>query len=313
MELRPLGFGEIFDRAVTLYIRNFVPFVAIVLVLVVPTAIMQYFLDLNSGSQLTQMLQIFRHAGRGGNGTQLPFYNAEGGLVPLLATLFLTYAIWPFALNAVAVGVARLYRGRRVEFRACYERVLRRWPSIFGLLGVELVVLLLWYLAAIAASVLLFLVFGIFIAAAPKVLSLIFALLIAAIILGLLLPSLLVLILAMNFAMYSCVIEDTGVGASVSAGFSRVFNRTEFWRALLVAIATSAMAFMASLLFGAFGMFFSLVHLPVLQTIVQSLPQAVVTPFTVVVLAIYYFDVRIRREAFDLEAGLERLTAAQPA
>ena len=32
MELRPLGFGEIFDRAVTLYIRNFVPFAAIVMV-----------------------------------------------------------------------------------------------------------------------------------------------------------------------------------------------------------------------------------------------------------------------------------------
>jgi hypothetical protein len=33
----------------------------------------------------------------------------------------------------------------------------------------------------------------------------------------------------------------------------------------------------------------------------------------VILLAIYYFDVRIRREAFDLEASLERLTAAQPA
>jgi hypothetical protein len=32
-----------------------------------------------------------------------------------------------------------------------------------------------------------------------------------------------------------------------------------------------------------------------------------------VLLAIYYFDVRIRREAFDLETSLDHLTGAQPA
>ncbi|MBV8198800.1 MAG: hypothetical protein JO263_11730 [Candidatus Eremiobacteraeota bacterium] len=117
----------------------------------------------------------------------------------------------------------------------------------------------------------------------------------------------------MNFAMYSSVIEGTGVAGSLALGFSRVFNRGEFWRAVLVTIATTAMLFAASLLFSAFAMFLEMVHLPALEAIVQSLPQALITPFTVVVLAVYYFDVRIRREAFDLEAGLERLTAAQPA
>jgi len=32
-----------------------------------------------------------------------------------------------------------------------------------------------------------------------------------------------------------------------------------------------------------------------------------------VLLSVYYFDVRIRREGFDLEAALDRLTAPQPA
>jgi hypothetical protein len=32
-----------------------------------------------------------------------------------------------------------------------------------------------------------------------------------------------------------------------------------------------------------------------------------------VLLAVYYFDVRIRREGFDLEAGLERLVESAPA
>jgi hypothetical protein len=60
-------------------------------------------------------------------------------------------------------------------------------------------------------------------------------------------------------------------------------------------------------------MFAAFAHLPSVEAIVESLGRAIVAPFGVVLLAIYYFDVRIRREAFDLEASLERLTAAQPA
>jgi hypothetical protein len=61
------------------------------------------------------------------------------------------------------------------------------------------------------------------------------------------------------------------------------------------------------------GLAAAIVHLPVVETIIQTVPSFVITPFSAVLFAIYYFDVRIRREAFDLETSLERLTAAQPA
>ena len=57
MELRPLGFGEIFDRAVTLYIRNLVPFATIVIVFVLPISIMQYLLDLGSQPEFSTILR----------------------------------------------------------------------------------------------------------------------------------------------------------------------------------------------------------------------------------------------------------------
>jgi hypothetical protein len=53
-------------------------------------------------------------------------------------------------------------------------------------------------------------------------------------------------------------------------------------------------------------------HLPSVEAIIESLSRAVIGPFGVVLLAIYYFDVRIRREGFDLESSLERLAGAQP-
>jgi hypothetical protein len=43
---------------------------------------------------------------------------------------------------------------------------------------------------------------------------------------------------------------------------------------------------------------------------ISSISRAIIAPFGTVLLAIYYFDVRIRREGLDLEASFERLTGA---
>ena len=67
MELRPLGFGEIFDRAITLYVRNFLPFFAIVLVLIVPLGIVQYSLDSSQSAQsyaaIDTLMRVLQHPG----------------------------------------------------------------------------------------------------------------------------------------------------------------------------------------------------------------------------------------------------------
>ncbi|MGA8097681.1 MAG: hypothetical protein WB810_03370 [Candidatus Cybelea sp.] len=310
MELRPLGFGEIFDRAVTLYIRNFFPFAAIVAVLIVPLAILQYVLDLSSQPEFDAMLRILIHP-KLASTTPIPsIFNSPLTVVVFAVLLFATYAVWPFALNAVAVGVARLYRNRPVEFRACYEIVLRRWLQVVAMIGIDLLILLCWYtivfvVVMIFAGILAYFAFG---AGAVFV-----GVLIGLIGFLILLPSLAPILVSLTFAMYSTVIERRPVIESVGLGFERVFNRAEFWRALLFSLAAFAVMFAGSTIFGFIGLIAAVAHLPLLQALIESLARAVITPFAVVLLAIYYFDVRIRREAFDLETSLERLTAAAPA
>ncbi len=310
MELRPLGFGEIFDRAVTLYIRNFLPFAAIVAVLIVPLAILQYALDLSSQPEFDAMLRILIHP-KLASTTPIPsIFNSPLTVVVFAVLIFATYAVWPFALNAVAVGVARLYRNRPVEFRACYEIVLRRWLQVAAMIGIDLLILLCWYtivfiVVMIFAGILSYFAFG---AGAVFV----------GVLIGLtgflvLLPSLAPILVSLTFAMYSTVIERRPVIESLGLGFERVFNRAEFWRALLFSLAAFAVMFAGSTIFGFIGLIAAVAHLPLLQALIESLARAVITPFAVVLLAIYYFDVRIRREAFDLETSLERLTAAAPA
>jgi hypothetical protein len=314
MELRPLGFGEIFDRAVTLYVRNLIPFATIVVVFVLPISILQYLLDLGSQPEFYAIVQILRHPSPA-EARHIPTIFESPGLVAIfIATLFFTYLLWPFALNAVAVGVAALYRNRPVVFRTCYEIVLRRWLQIVGLILVDLVVALVWYVATVLLVVAVVVVAVLLgkVSAAPM-LWFWFGFTGAILVLILSIPLLAPLYVALTFSMYSVVIEERGVLESLSLGFARIFNRTEFWRALLFAVAAGATVFGGSMMFGVLAIAAAFAHLPGLQAIIEGLARAVITPFAVVLLAVYYFDVRIRREGFDLEASLERLSATNVA
>jgi hypothetical protein len=312
VDLRPLGFGEIFDRAVTLYIRNIVPFIGIVMVLILPLSILQYILDRSSQPQLDMMIKVLQNPEHAKVAHVPTILDSPASVAVLLVLLFITYLFWPFALNAVAVGVARLYRNRRVEFRACYEAVLSRWPQIIGLLFVQFLAFLAWYVAVVVI-VLAIVVIVIALGAASSAFAFWFGFVAGLAGIVIMAPLLAPLAVSLVFAMYSAVIEQCGVGESLRRGFTRVFNRTEFWRSLLFALAAGGVVLGGSMMLGMLGLLAAFAHQPALEAIVESLARATLAPFGVVLLAIYYFDVRIRREAFDLENSLDRLTGAQPA
>ena len=311
MELRPLGFGEIFDRAVTLCIRNFVPFAAIVAVLIVPNALLQYVYNLSSQPAFDAMIKQIQHPGQARAEHVPTIFNSPGLLGIFAAILLVAYVTVPFVQNAVAVGVARLYRGRPVEFRACYETALRRWPQILGLLGIELLVVAGCCVVGFLAGVVIVLATSAIGggSALAVALGLVIFFVALIVILSLLAP----LLVALALAMYAAVIEERAAIASLLLGFSRVFKRNEFWRAFLFFIAATAITLGASMMFSVLGMTAALVHQAWLQTVVQSLPNFAIIPFNAVLFAVYYFDVRVRHEAFDVELSLEHLLAAQPA
>jgi hypothetical protein len=307
MELRPLGFGEIFDRAITLYIRNFVPFAGIVSVLIVPLAIVQYVLDTLEGPQFDAMIRILEHPERARTEHLPTLLDSPGSIAITFVSVFIAYIIWPFALNAVAVGVARLYRGKPVEFRACYAAVLHRWAGILAMLGVEVLVFMAWYVATIIVAVIVVLISAPFIAALPALAAISVMVMIVAVLAMMLLLA--PIAVALAFCMYGVVIEERSVGDAVALGFTRVFNRQEFWRAVLFAISAGAIVLGATMMISAISLVAIFAHLMVLEVLLDSLARAAIAPFGVVLLAVYYFDVRIRREGYDLEVGLDRLAA----
>ncbi|HEY1656060.1 MAG TPA: hypothetical protein VGF86_13200 [Candidatus Tumulicola sp.] len=308
MELRPLGFGEIFDRAITLYVRNFRPFFAIVLVLIVPLAVVQYFIDSSQSVQLEAMIRVLQHPD-----AKVPtpaLFGSPTEIVTLLLVAFVFYLLWPFALDAVAVGVARLYGNRPVEFSACYRTVLPRWGAILGTLLLQLGIFIAWYVAFFMIAFLSVLVAAVFARAwlPLGIVGFTLAILIVLAALLILAP----IFIALTFAMNAVVIERSGPLAAIASGFARVFTRKEFWRAVLFALAAFAVLAGASLVISVLVWVALLLHAIAVEVIVGSLLRAAFAPFSIVLIAVYYFDVRIRREGFDLEAELEQLTPPAP-
>jgi len=243
----------------------------------------------------------------------MPAFLRDPGTLALFVVLAaMVYLMWPFALNAIAIGIARLYRGGTVDFAACYQASPRRWPAVIGLLFIELALFLVWYFSFVMVSVL-----SVFIAIAFGRAAIALGVIIGIVMLLVVLASLLSiapLFVAFSFAMYAIVIEERPVFAAIGVGFSRVFNRQEIWRALLFAIAAGAIMMGASMIISVFVMIAMAMHWVVLEVALTSLFRAAIAPFSAVLIAVYYFDVRIRREGFEIEAGLDRLASVpQPA
>jgi hypothetical protein len=309
MELRPLGFGEIFDRAITLYLRNVLPFAAIVAVIVVPLAILQYLSDRSAMPQWDYLVKAMQHPGSASVGAvpASTLLSSPQSIAVLLAILAITWLLWPFALNACAVGVAQIYRGLPVDFSVCYKAAFRRWPSVLGLLAIEAAIFIGWYIAFVLALVATTLL-TVAMARALPLAGIVGGLLVVAVfVLGLLVLA--PLFIALSFAMNAIVIEERPVFEAIGLGFSRIFNKKEVWRSLAFALSAGAIFVGASTVAGVLSIVGVIFHWVALEVFVTSLFRAAIAPFSIVLLAVYYFDVRIRREGLDLESDLERLTA----
>ena len=120
--LRPLGVGDIFDEGFDLYKKNFSLLVLITLVVTVP-------LDIVLG---VVRLQTLRYAAGFGhwftdNADASGFFSVLGGLLGAFPILCLLYAIPVGALSAAA---GSLYVGDPATVRSAYRAVMRRLPSL---------------------------------------------------------------------------------------------------------------------------------------------------------------------------------------
>lgn len=280
--LRPLGLGEIIDTAFKIYTRHWRALMLLVAVVVVPAGIVSY-LVLDAAVPPDLALQI-------DDPTPVIDEALLKDMLRFLGAAVLAAVIQSGAAVLASAGsvraIAEIYLGAEPDWRTSLVNVFRRLPAIFatGFLIVLAVGVLsggVWLLVAVTAS-------------ASNAGGAVAALSIIA---------WLVLVpwLAISWApaIPVLVIEGTSPSGALSRSFSLVRRRwwPTFGTLLTTWLIVAVLSGIASRILQAF--------LPngggVVAGMAVSVAIAVVTtPFVVSVLAVVYFDLRTRREPFDL-------------
>jgi hypothetical protein len=318
--LRPLSIGELFDRAVSIYFRHIVVFSAILLAIVAPIALFQFLQLTLTHNLLDAYLNIFdsalKHPSTPPDLTKLdeavkaqsPYAEMASLALSGLTWLFSFFAL-PLANAAVVSGVSRAYLGLPVRFKLCYQDAVRRW-------GHALLLTLLWLIVLVVF--LLFMFFGmvlaaVFIAALGAALQT-FGFIVGGII-GLLLGLAVVSLVVMSYMAFAssfiaCVLENVDPIRAFTLGITRIFGGGMFRRSFVVAVFMAFVFIGVSIVAG----FLDLLTLYFtkswfLYIAIAQVLNVLYVAFAFVLVSIYYYDIRIRREGFDLQLLADQLSA----
>jgi hypothetical protein len=268
-ELRPLSPGEILDRTFSLYRQNFVLFVGI---MAIPHV-------LTLGINLAQALLIKPAAVAHAAIPQTPTMN--GGILGLgifagLITLVVTVVAYLFSQGATIYAVSDIYLGRTTTIGASLGRM---WGQLLNLFGVSI----LNGLAVIVAMIFL-IIPGIYVAC------------------------------RLIICVPAALLEDLGARESLERSFAltkgyagRAFGIYAIYFTILYAIVLLFSLPSIYLLATSMKDPGMLRTMMLLQQVGAFVAQTVVGPFILIATSVFYFDLRVRKEAFDLQMMMNPL------
>jgi MFS family permease len=303
-ELRPLSLGELLDRAFLLYRRNFGLFAGIMAIPACVVMPMQFFLLRSRGVPFPW-------------NKPLPQSNTQA---VTFAFLFVYWIIYAVAQAATTYAVADAYLGRLSTIREAYGKIRGRFWRLIGVtfgVGIRVfgLMLLLLIVAGAAGGVLAAVVTRGSTSANPNPMIFI----IMAFIFG---GFAVVIWLSMRYAVSlpTVLLEDITGRAAIrrSVQLSKGRRGQIFVAILLGIVVVYAMAFLFQGPFYA-GIFAMGIkgQLPVWLilglSVSSSIGGAIAGPLLMIILVVCYYDLRIRKEGFDLQHMMASLPESNPA
>jgi len=301
---RPLSIGELLDRAVTLFVRNLWLFCGLAAVVYVPLAVVQ---SLMADFWLWYgglMSTIFASGGKMPN---LPPNAAM--LQRLNAVSLIEVIVWlvaaPLASAALIHAAGRIVCGEPTSFREALRFAVLRWGSV-------LLFLLLWaflVVAALVAGYVALLLLALLAAAVFH--SVILAVILGIAVLLAWLLAILVAFVAGGVGFATLMVETGNALRAFAAGLERAINRASLWRSVVIGLVYGAIAMgFSSVAYAAgFALLFTL-HTGIPMVIIASMTSLVQFGFGLLIMVLYYFDLRIRREGADLTTLASQIAAA---
>jgi hypothetical protein len=308
LSLRPSSIGDILDRAVWLYRKNFITLIGIVALVNVPLLLLQIL--------VTTLLSPLSALPGGNSFINPSFISPTPDLratiiyeVAILALAIISALATVFEVAALTVIVSERYLGRTVTIWQAYRRAFERWLSLliaaFVIGVVNVILILLWLGPLVVLGIL-----GPTLGGSTTVASL------AA--LGSLcacigfIPAVAVfafLNVKWAFTSQTIMLENQNSTGAMRRSWNLV--RGSFWR-LFICFSAVVLFLYTVFYFPALPFqFLTFVILPfsplaysVVNILLSSLIQALLLPLGIATLTLLYYDLRIRREGLDLEMAL---------
>jgi hypothetical protein len=314
--LRPLGLGEILDRAVTLCVRHFVVFALIWVVFVLPLVICQFLGTEDQSKIFGALADVLKSAnsGKGSDSSTIlsamqgkPVFNGWTG-----AYFFMLFFVAPLPSGAMIAAAGALYRGERVDFSSAYRTGLARYFHLLAYNVMWIVSALILYVAVIFIAVIIGLAFAAF-ASTLKVVGVAIAVVLGIALFLLVVAFALVVSIAYEIGVFTCVLERRSFIDAFASGIQRVFGGIGLRRSLLVGLAFLAIVFGIWIVVGmGQAILYGLVRSHILGTAFSAVMSLVTAGFTTAFMTIFYFDLRVREEGLDLQLAAQAVSAAAP-
>ena len=304
--LEPISTGDVIDRAVRLYRRNFTPLVAIT---AVPTLI-GYVVSVMFWSGYTSLLTSTTTS-RG----------VPVAAVWMLALGGLGYPIWAYVLLLTVSGLSRvvgdhLMLSEPITFGRCFAAVKRRLGAItlMGLLSIAMLVAayIVLSIAVLVVFLLVALIVGV-IAAAGLPQWVATTTLVVLVIAGVALSLLLISVVVARVVFLPQIVMIEGQSAGNALGRAIRLGKGNWYRVAAIALFTY---FVSTSLLAAFtvpvliALYFSGALTPeffvgptwsILYTSFGQISNLLSLPIWIVSFTLLYFDSRVRKEAYDLD------------
>jgi len=265
LDLRPLSLGEILDRTFSLYRRHFVLFLGITAfpnLLVLAFNLVQTMVMQLPVAPVREPAEQLQSRGSGGL-----FALGFGGAI---IALLIYWVVYLFAQGGTVYAVGELYLGRSTSVGASLGRVR---SQIFSLMGVTL----LNALAVMGATIFL-IIPGIYVAC------------------------------RLITCVPAALLEDLGPSSSLERSFK--LTKGYAGRSFVIFVLYVIMLYAAVLLFSGPFLFMAGLSLKepgamrtwfALAQVGQVIAAILVGPFLTIATAVFYYDLRVRKEGFDLQ------------
>lgn len=293
LRIRPMGLGEILDDIFRVYRRHFLLLTGISLILSVPPLLLQF--ASGTAGQLGFFFTLFSNLGRPVSvvDQQLP-PPPNPGLIALAYLMVILVA--PFTVGAISRAGIDLALARPVSIRSAFGGVLRRYLGLFAMS-------LLFVLVAIGFVAALTVVIAAMALAIREIVAVIF---LSVVVVALAVVAGIFLAVRWSVAVPAMLAE--GLGPIRAIGRSWALTRGSWWRLFGTLIV---LYLLQSVIGSALGIFaFPVAFLvPFVEPAVRgaialtisTAAQAVTLPIVYLCFVLLYFDLRVRREDFDLD------------